>query len=98
MSFIKNKEDFICEQCGGFNVGNGYTNHCIFCLYSKHVDIDPGDRLNHCGGLMRPIGVIYENRRKVIVHKCLKCGVEKKNKIGLNDSIDTMVYIQKNTT
>ena len=24
--------------------GNGYTNHCSQCLWSKHVDINPGDR------------------------------------------------------
>ena len=24
--------------------GNGYTNHCPKCLWSKHVDINPGDR------------------------------------------------------
>ena len=23
---------------------NGYTNHCSQCLWSKHVDINPGDR------------------------------------------------------
>ena len=33
---IKNKEDFICENCGAFVVGTGYTSHCPQCLWSKH--------------------------------------------------------------
>jgi len=36
----------------------GYTarDHCPYCLYSKHLDIFPGDRKNECKGLMKPIG------------------------------------------
>ncbi len=95
MSFIKNKEDFICENCGCINQGNGYTNHCYSCLYSKHVDIDPGDRLNACGGLMKPLYVSYTNTDKYIIHKCLTCGFEKRNVLSEKDSIDTMIKVQK---
>ena len=94
MSFIKNKEDFICENCGFENIGNGYTNHCSRCLYSKHVDIEPGDRLNVCGGLMEPIYVSYTNNDKYVIHKCLKCVFEKKNLLNENDSVDMMIQIQ----
>ena len=38
MTFIRKTEDFICENCGAVVVGNGYTNHCPACLYSKHVE------------------------------------------------------------
>ncbi len=94
MSFIKNKEDFICENCGYENKGNGYTNHCSRCLFSKHVDIDPGDRLNSCGGLMEPIYVSYTNNEKYVIQKCLKCSYEKKNILSDSDSIDIMIKIQ----
>ncbi len=94
MSFIKNKEDFVCENCGFENIGNGYTNHCQKCLYSKHVDIDPGDRLNSCGGLMEPVYVSYTNNDKYVIHKCVVCGFEKKNLLSDKDSVDAMIKIQ----
>ena len=96
MSFIRKKEDFTCEYCGTHNKGNGYTNHCSVCLYSKHVDIEPGDRLNTCRALMKPIAVVYENNDKYIRHRCIACGFEKNNKISSNDSIEAMILIQKN--
>lgn len=42
--FTKTVEDFICAHCGTHVRGNGYTNHCPECLWSKHVDNNPGDR------------------------------------------------------
>ena len=96
MSFIRNREDFICENCGSDNKGNGYTNHCSICLFSKHVDIDPGDRLNTCMGLMRPIYVSYTNKDKYIIHKCLLCSFEKKNIINENDSLNALINVNKN--
>lgn len=94
MSFIKNKEDFICENCSFENKGNGYTNHCSMCLFSKHVDNDPGDRLNMCGGLMEPIYVSYANKDTYVIHKCLKCSFEKRNLLNNTDSVDTMIQVQ----
>ena len=93
MSFIKLKEDFICQNCKKYNEGNGYTNHCSFCLYSLHVDIDPGDRLSLCHGLMQPIYVNYTEKDKKVLHKCFKCGLEKYNKLQSNDCIDTLITI-----
>ncbi len=93
MSFIKRKEDFTCENCGLKNIGNGFTNHCNACLYSKHVDVSPGDRLAVCGGLMKPIFVSYTNKDEYILHKCVKCGFERKNKVQEDDSIDMLTKI-----
>jgi hypothetical protein len=95
MSFIKNKEDFVCENCGIKNIGNGYTNHCSMCLFSKHVDNNPGDRLNTCKGLMEPVYISYTNNNKYVTHKCLICCFEKKNILNETDSIETMISIQK---
>ncbi|MES2985913.1 MAG: RNHCP domain-containing protein [Patescibacteria group bacterium] len=94
MSFIRQKEDFICDFCGVSNLGDGYTNHCHSCLYSKHVDVEPGDRLSTCGGLMKPIFVSYTSKDPYILHKCVKCSFEKKNKVQMQDSIETMARIQ----
>lgn len=94
MSFIKRTEDFVCENCGEQNTGNGYTNHCHSCLYSKHVDVSPGDRMEACHGLMKPVFVSYAHNEEYILHKCVKCGFERKNKIQLNDSIEAMSKVQ----
>ena len=61
----------------------GYTsrNHCPFCLCSLHVDINPGDRANDCGGILRPIKAEPDPKKGyVIIHKCSKCGSVVRNK------------------
>lgn len=93
--FTKNIEDFTCEHCGELVKGNGYTNHCPKCLYSKHVDINPGDRDNPCKGLMQPIDFVKKNGKEYILHKCLKCGAQKLNKISKNDNMDVIYEILK---
>ncbi|MEI8061863.1 MAG: RNHCP domain-containing protein [bacterium] len=94
--FIKNKEDFECEKCHTKVIGTGYTNHCPNCLYSKHVDVSPGDRANPCGGLMKPVRVEGTGIDKMqIVHRCVKCGVEKNNKIQSSDNIEMVANVAK---
>lgn len=93
MSFIRTTENFICEKCGTGVEGNGYTNHCPECLWSKHVDIFPGDRKGECGGMMEPIGVIKKGKEYTIIHKCTKCGMEKLNKALKEDNFDMLVQI-----
>ena len=94
--FIKNKENFICQNCGTFVAGNGYTNHCPHCLFSKHVDINPGDRASDCGGLMEPIGIVNKNGKTQIIHRCLKCGHHKVNKISSQDNQDLIAQLSTN--
>jgi hypothetical protein len=91
--FTRTKENFICENCGHDMIGNGYTNHCSKCFYSKHVDINPGDRLNDCGGLMKPIDFIKKGNSFLIVHKCLKCAFVKNNKIQKEDDFDSLLKL-----
>lgn len=91
-TFKKNKEDFVCEKCGFRVIGNGYTNHCPQCLFSKHVDVFPGDRSEKCSGLMEPVA--YDG--KDIFFKCLKCRKIKKNKSVLNDNSDILVELSAN--
>ncbi|MEK7193677.1 MAG: RNHCP domain-containing protein [Patescibacteria group bacterium] len=84
--FQKRTEDFICEHCGEKIFGNGYTNHCPQCLWSKHVDIYPGDRANACEGLMEPISFELKNGKTVIHFVCSRCGIKKVNKTAKNDN------------
>lgn len=80
-------EEFICENCGKKVPKLGYScrNHCPFCLYSKHVDINPGDRAENCQGLLKPISVeISSKKGYIIISKCQKCGAIRRN-ISAND-------------
>ena len=91
-------ENFICEHCHKEVEKLGYTarDHCPYCLYSKHVDINPGDRLNKCQGLMKPISIEkYKNTYKII-YKCLKCGQIHKNIMATDDNYDLIVKLSVN--
>ena len=77
---------FSCEHCGCpvLPLTNGsYRNHCPDCLHSKHLDVEPGDRLNDCRGLMAPVSVEWKSGKGwQIVHCCLKCGHTSRNKVA----------------
>ncbi len=92
-TFIRTEENFVCQNCGRGVVGNGYTNHCPTCLFSKHVDINPGDRKNLCGGIMEPISIDQKRGGYVIVHRCTKCGAEKRNRAADNDSVEAIIAV-----
>ncbi len=91
--FQKRKEDFLCEHCAVNVIGNGYTNHCPQCLWSKHVDIFPGDRLSMCRGMMEPISVAQEKSGYLLVHRCIVCSYEKKNKSGEEDNFEALLAL-----
>ena len=91
--FQRRMEDFVCLNCGHGVKGNGYTNHCPKCLFSRHVDINPGDRQCSCLGLMKPVGVESARGEYVIIHKCVKCGMTKRNKSALDDSFEEIVKV-----
>lgn len=95
-SFIRVTEDFICEHCGREVHGNGYTNHCPYCLWSKHVDLNPGDRASHCGGMMKPVEIQIKKGERIIIHECVKCGCRKPNKAAENDDFDAILKVMEN--
>jgi hypothetical protein len=82
-------QGFVCAHCD-FEVpplANGSVrNHCPRCLYSLHLDENPGDRAASCGGLMAPVAVEYSGKKGwVIVHRCEHCGAMRRNKAALDD-------------
>lgn len=85
----------MCEVCGNLVVGNGYTNHCPRCLYSKHVDNFPGDRSSNCRGLMEPTGIRYKNSKYQIQFHCTKCGKVVFCKKADNDNFDKILLLIK---
>jgi rubrerythrin len=94
--FVKRIEDFNCAHCGAVVRGNGYTNHCPRCLWSKHVDNNPGDRQSDCGGMMEPISVEHVAGKFIITHKCQKCGKIIRQKASDNDDIDAIIALGTN--
>ena len=92
-TFQKKIENFRCENCGHEVKGTGYTNHCPICLWSKHVDINPGDRSETCKGLMEPVGIEKRDDDYLIIHKCQKCGIKKKNKSSKDDSFEEILKL-----
>lgn len=93
--FQRRKEDFLCEQCKTLVIGNGYTNHCPKCLFSKHVDVLPGDRLAVCQGLMEPIALKQETDGYLLTHRCIKCGYEKNNRSAEEDDFELLLRLAK---
>lgn len=94
--FQRKKEDFICENCGFTVKGTGFTNHCPKCLYSKHVDTNPGDRKNECHGILKPIASLYSRDSYTIQHECQVCGEKVKVKASADDNIDLLISLTSN--
>lgn len=97
--FTKIDEEFACEHCGAKVDKLGYTSrdHCPKCLYSKHIDINPGDRQETCHGALEPISVeINAKKGYVIVYRCEKCGMIKKNKAAEDDDMNLIIKLTSN--
>lgn len=98
--FSKNDNFFTCEHCGKEVNPLNYTSrdHCPYCLYSKHVDINPGDRLNTCKGLLEPIGIEKFKDTYKIIYKCNKCKALHKNIMAIDDDMNKIIElsIEKN--
>lgn len=88
-------ENFICEHCGREVKKSSYTarDHCPFCLYSKHVDINPGDRLNPCKGLLQPVGVEKYKDTFKIIYTCESCGETHKNIMEKEDNMERIISL-----
>ena len=95
--FQRKIENFICENCSFGVKGDGYTNHCPKCLWSKHVDVNPGDREEKCGGMMESIGALLKNGENSIIHRCVKCGFERINKVDAADDFNIVVKVSSQT-
>lgn len=91
-------EEFICENCNKKVTPLFYSSrdHCPYCLYSKHVDINPGDRNNNCKGLLKPIEIEKYKDTFKIIYKCTKCNQIHKNIIAKDDNMNEIIKISVN--
>ncbi|MDR1754848.1 MAG: RNHCP domain-containing protein [Eubacterium sp.] len=94
-NFIMLDERFTCLICGAKIEKLGYTarDHCPNCLSSLHVDINPGDRAENCGGILEPIGIELNKKGCQIIYKCKKCGIKKKNIAAKDDNKDLIIEL-----
>lgn len=82
---------FTCRVCRariearGF--GTAHRNHCPRCLWSVHLDEEPGDRHASCRQPMEPIAIeVRKDGEWAIVHRCTGCNLLRTNRIGGDDA------------
>ena len=84
-------DPFTCKNCGNTVVpegaGSDHRNHCPYCLFSLHLDQEPGDRASDCHGRMEPIGVwVRKNGEWALIHRCTVCGKLDSNRVAADDN------------
>lgn len=95
-TFTQRNEAFTCLHCGAAvppQTGS-CRNHCPECLWSLHVDQNPGDRAADCGGLMEPVAVELSGKKgRVLVHRCRSCGEVRRNRAAPDDSFAALLAV-----
>ena len=88
-------ESFVCDNCQKKVERLLYSarDHCPFCLYSKHVDINPGDRKNECKGMLIPRDIEKYRDSYKIIYECSKCHAIVKNIMADDDNFDLICKI-----
>lgn len=98
--FTMRDEGFVCEVCGQLVSPLGYTarDHCPYCLSSKHIDHNPGDRAHSCHGILEPIAVeLIKGGNYKIIYRCQKCKVIKRNIKARDDNMDLIITLSNFT-
>ena len=94
--FTMKDEKFTCYNCKEKVNPLGYTarDHCPKCLYSLHLDINPGDRNSNCKGRLIPVGIEKSKKDNFkILYKCEKCGYKTKNIKAIDDNMEEIIRL-----
>lgn len=89
---------FRCVLCGwsvpAQAFGTRHRNHCPRCLWSRHVDDEPGDRRSPCHEPMEPIAIeVRKDGEWSVIHRCAGCGHIKANRIAGDDHERTLLAL-----
>jgi hypothetical protein len=67
--------------------GTAHRNHCPNCLWSRHVDVVPGDRAAECGAAMEAVAIAgRDDGEWTLVHRCRGCHTLKANRVAGDDN------------
>jgi hypothetical protein len=85
-----NRPAFTCVVCGAcvpiVGFGTRHRNHCPRCLWSRHLDEQPGDRRCPCRQPMAPVAIeVRPDGEWALIHRCKGCGALKVNRIAGDD-------------
>ena len=91
-------ESFRCVHCRldvpADAPGTAHRNHCPNCLWSRHLDVEPGDRASDCQASMEPIAITVRNDGEwVLIHRCRGCGTLASNRTAGDDNPLLLVRI-----
>lgn len=83
--------DFTCIRCRSavstHAFGTRHRNHCPLCLWSRHLDEQPGDRRSACRAAMEPVAVeVRDGGEWAIIHRCTGCHELRTNRIAGDDA------------
>lgn len=89
---------FHCGRCGAQvgsrSFGTRHRNHCPLCLWSRHLDEEPGDRACPCRSLMEPVAVeVRRDGEWSIIHRCTGCGALRTNRVAGDDHELTLLAL-----
>lgn len=91
------EEPFICGHCGRTVIttdhGTRHRNHCPCCLWSRHMDRSPGDRLSSCRGLMTPVAIWMKGGEWILLHRCERCTTIRGNRIAPDDNLPALMAL-----
>ncbi len=81
---------FTCVRCKHSvalaSFGTKHRNHCPVCLWSRHLDDQPGDRRCACREAMEPVAIeVRRGGEWAIVHRCTGCNALRANRIAGDD-------------
>ena len=93
--FRKNNEAFTCIYCCILVAPHPFSSrdHCTSCLHGLHVDIQPGDRLNTCHGVLIPIGLQIKSGKQRIVFSCNTCSKKVFNTTAPDDNEEALIAL-----
>ena len=86
----RGRDSFTCIHCRRdvptASFGTKHRNHCPACLWSRHLDIEPGDRQSPCRAPMEPIGIeVRDDGEWAIIHRCAGCNALRVNRLAGDD-------------
>ena len=89
---------FTCIHCDRFvptaTFGSRHRNHCPGCLWSRHLDEEPGDRRCACRAPMAPVALeVRADGEWAIVHRCTGCASLRTNRIAGDDDAGSLLAL-----